>query len=104
MATPSCLGYYGDLVKCFQDSEYESILVTAQQGLHTSPLPKRMVVVGAGMSGLVVAKTLQDAGHQVSRPQRGLNHLPLSLLLWVGKEKEWGYGDSKQLHVNPLRL
>lgn len=80
LATPSCLGCYGDLVKCFQDPEYESILVTAQEGRHTSPLSKRMVVVGASTLGLVVAKTLQDEG--------SLNHLPLSL---VGKEKERGY-------------
>lgn len=65
LATPSCLGCYGDLVKCFQDPEYESILVTAQEGRHTSPLSKRMVVVGASTLGLVVAKTLQDEG----RPQ-----------------------------------
>ena len=76
LATPSCLAYSEDLANCFQDPNYESFLVTAQEGLHTSPLPKCVVVVGAGMSGLVAAKTLQDAGHHVSRLWRGLNHLP----------------------------
>uniref|UniRef100_A0A8D1HNT6 Amine oxidase n=1 Tax=Sus scrofa TaxID=9823 RepID=A0A8D1HNT6_PIG len=71
LAAPSCFGEYEDLVKCFQDPEYESILVTAQKGLHFSPLPKRVVVEGPGMSGLTAAKALQDAGHQVTTMSGG---------------------------------
>ena len=104
LAAPSCFGEYEDLVKCFQDPEYESILVTAQKGLHFSPLPKRVVVEGPGMSGLTAAKALQDAGHQVSRPWRGLNHSPPVCFTGWKKKRSGLCQPFRQLHLTARSL
>ncbi|XP_048640436.1 L-amino-acid oxidase-like [Marmota marmota marmota] len=55
-----------DLVKCFEDPQYEELLQLAQDGLGQTAEKKRIVVIGAGMAGLTAAKILQDAGHQVT--------------------------------------
>ncbi|XP_006886672.1 PREDICTED: L-amino-acid oxidase-like [Elephantulus edwardii] len=97
LVIPSCLGHFEDLVKCFQDPKYESILLTAQNGLHTSPLPKRVVVVGAGMSGLVAAKTLQDAGHQVTVLEAS-DHIGGRVFTYRNEKEGWYY------ELGPMRI
>uniref|UniRef100_A0A8D2AW32 Amine oxidase n=1 Tax=Sciurus vulgaris TaxID=55149 RepID=A0A8D2AW32_SCIVU len=60
------LAFDDQLVKCFEDPQYEELIQLAQDGLRQTAERKRIVVIGAGMAGLTAAKTLQDAGHQVT--------------------------------------
>ncbi|KAB1281121.1 L-amino-acid oxidase [Camelus dromedarius] len=54
------------LAKCLEDPQYEKLVRLAQDGLGQTAEKKHVVVIGAGMAGLTAAKTLQDAGHQVT--------------------------------------
>ncbi|MDQ0199408.1 monoamine oxidase [Neobacillus ginsengisoli] len=44
----------------------EQMLSTIRNGIGLSQIPKKIIVVGAGMSGLVSASLLKDAGHEVT--------------------------------------
>ena len=43
-----------------------NMLSIIQNGLQKSNAPKNVVVLGAGISGLVTASLLKDAGHRVT--------------------------------------
>lgn len=42
------------------------MLSIIKNGLHKSNSPKNIVILGAGISGLVTASLLKDAGHQIT--------------------------------------
>ncbi|MBN3323479.1 OXLA oxidase, partial [Atractosteus spatula] len=50
--------------QCFRNKDYE--LNIATNGLKNKGKPKSFVIVGAGISGLIAAKLLEDARHNVS--------------------------------------
>lgn len=49
-----------------QDPDYEKLLKVVTLGLNRTTVPQRVIVVGAGVAGLVAAKMLGDAGHKVT--------------------------------------
>ena len=49
---------YDPFEKCMHDPDYEQLLKVVTLGLNRTLKPRRVVVVGAGVAGLVAAKVL----------------------------------------------
>ncbi|XP_021490689.1 L-amino-acid oxidase-like [Meriones unguiculatus] len=88
LSIPSCLAFSKEIAKCFQDPNYTTPIDIAQNGLKASEHPKHVVVVGAGMAGLVAAKLLQDAGHEVTILEAS-NYTGGRVLTYRNKEEGW---------------
>ncbi|XP_037673724.1 L-amino-acid oxidase-like [Choloepus didactylus] len=66
LLTTGIQAFDNQLLKCFEDPQYEELVQLARHGLGQTAERKRIVVIGAGIAGLTAAKVLQDAGHQVT--------------------------------------
>ncbi|TFJ97666.1 scavenger receptor cysteine-rich type 1 protein M130-like protein [Platysternon megacephalum] len=83
--------------KCFTDPDYEELVYIAKNGLEKGCHSKKVVIIGAGISGLTAAKLLQDAGCKVLILEAS-DRVGGRIMTYHNKDKSW-YVD-----LGPMRL
>ncbi|XP_074786537.1 L-amino-acid oxidase [Athene noctua] len=73
---------------CLGDKDYEELLEIVKNGLGRATHPAKVVIVGAGISGLTAGKLLQDAGHKVTILERS-NRLGGRVRTYRPKGQDW---------------
>ncbi|NXL40599.1 OXLA oxidase, partial [Glaucidium brasilianum] len=73
---------------CLGDKDYEELLEIVKNGLKRTTHPAKVVIVGAGISGLTAGKLLQDAGHEVTILERS-NQLGGRVRTYRPKGQDW---------------
>uniref|UniRef100_A0A8C0G074 Amine oxidase domain-containing protein n=1 Tax=Chelonoidis abingdonii TaxID=106734 RepID=A0A8C0G074_CHEAB len=84
--------------KCFTDPDYEELVDIAENGLEKGCRSKKMVIIGAGISGLTAVKLLQDAECKVLILDAS-DHVGGRIMTYHNKDRSW-YVDLGPMYIS----